>query len=58
MPLHNGKGKATLNHNITEMVQAYKQSGKIGNTSPRNLSHAYQIASAAAHRKQRSRRGS
>jgi len=51
MPLAEGKSPSTISQNIDEMVKAYKRTGYIGNTKPKNDSHAQQIAAAAAYRK-------
>lgn len=53
MPLKSGKSKATISNNIAEMIRAYKKSGKIGNTKPKNKKHAAKIAAAAAYSKAR-----
>lgn len=51
MPLKSGKSKKTISNNIREMIRAYKKTGKIGHTRPKNLKHALKIASAAAYSK-------
>jgi len=53
MPLKSGKSKETRGNNIAEMITSYKESGKIGNTKPRNMKHAKEIASAIAYKKSR-----
>jgi hypothetical protein len=51
MPLKKGKGQ--ISDNIKEMMRAYKETGKIGNTTPKSKKHASKIAAAAAYRKAR-----
>ena len=41
-----GKDKDTI---IKELLDKYKRTGKIGNTTPRNMEHAQQIANAIAY---------
>jgi len=53
MPLKKGKGQGTISKNIQEMLRSYKETGKIGNTTPKNKKHAAKIAAAAAYRKSR-----
>lgn len=53
MPLKGGKSKSAISKNIKEMMQKYHDTGKIGNTTPKNKKHALEIASAAAYRKSR-----
>ena len=53
MPLSKGKGQKTVSHNIEEMLHSFKQSGKIGNTTPKSMTHARHIAAAAAYAKSR-----
>lgn len=53
MPLKSGKSQDTKSSNIEEMLHKYKQTGKIGNISPKNMAHARKIAAAAAYRKAR-----
>lgn len=50
-PLKPGRSKATIGRNVEEMMASFKRTGKIGNTTPRNVKHARRIASAAAHTK-------
>jgi hypothetical protein len=54
MPLRTGKSDKTRNANIKEMMDAYKKTGMIGKTKPRDAKHAAAIASAIAYQKQRS----
>jgi hypothetical protein len=51
MPLSSGKSKKAISGNIEEMVKSYKQKGSIGNTHPKSIKKAQQIAAAAAYRK-------
>ena len=49
MPLKKGASQATIGNNIAECIRSYKSTGKIGNTTPRNLAHARKICAAAAY---------
>jgi len=49
MPLKAGSSQETISGNIEECMKSYKSSGKIGNTTPKNLEHARQICAAAAY---------
>ncbi len=53
-PLHKGKGQKVISKNIHEMMSSYEDTGKIGNTKPKNAAHARKIAAAAAYEKARS----
>ena len=53
MPLRAGSGAKTRSTNIREMLRAFKQSGRIGNTHPGSMKKAVKIAAAAAYRKAR-----
>jgi hypothetical protein len=53
MPLKSGKSKKTRNANIKELMDAYKEKGKIGNITPKSAKHAAEIAAAIAYKKQR-----
>lgn len=57
MPLKHGRSKKTISSNIRECIMSYKNSGKIGNTTPRNLKHAMSICSAAAYSTARKSKG-
>lgn len=35
---------------VSEIIQSYKENGKIGNTKPKSLRHALRIANAIASR--------
>lgn len=50
-PLAKGHGKKTMSANIREMMEGYKSTGRIGNTTPRSAEHAMRIAVAAAYNK-------
>lgn len=56
MPLKSGKSQKTKASNIKEMMNAYKRTGKIGNTTPKNKAHALRIAQAAAMKKARTKK--
>lgn len=49
MPLKKGKSDKTRSENIAELIRSYKETGKIGNTTPKNMTHAREIASAIAY---------
>jgi hypothetical protein len=53
MPLSSGKSKKTISGNIEEMMRSWKAKGSIGNTKPKSVKKAQQIASAAAYSKAR-----
>ncbi len=57
MPLKKGRSQATISKNIAECIRSYKSKGTIGNTTPRNLSHAVKICSAAAYSTARKSKG-
>lgn len=51
MPLSSGKSKSARSSNVAELLRAYKDTGKIGNTKPKSMAHAKKIAAAIAYRK-------
>jgi hypothetical protein len=51
MPLKAGSSIETIGGNIGDMIDKYKETGKIGNVTPRSMAHAQQIATAAANQK-------
>ena len=53
MPLKSGKSKKTHSTNVREMIDAWKSTGRIGNTRPKTMQKAQEIANAAAYRKAR-----
>jgi len=53
MPLSSGNSRQTIESNIREMLKSWKESGKIGNTSPKTMAEARRIAAAAAYNKAR-----
>lgn len=48
MPLKKGMSQEAFDSNVKELVDAFKKKGKIGNTKPKNKSHARRIAVAVA----------
>ena len=53
MPLKSGKSNKVKSENIQEMVDSWKSTGKIGNTTPKSKSQAIRIATAVAYTKSR-----
>lgn len=51
MPLKSGSSQKVISDNIAELIREYKDSGKIGNTTPDDMEHAQKIASAIAYKK-------
>ena len=49
MPLKKGTSQDTIGSNIKECLSSYKKTGKIGNTTPKNMEHARKICAAAAY---------
>ena len=58
MPLKKGSSRATISSNIEECISSYKKTGKIGNTTPKNMAHARKICAAAAYGSARKSAGS
>jgi len=48
MPLKTGSSIETIGGNISDMIEKYKETGRIGNVTPKSMAHAQQIATAAA----------
>jgi len=57
MPFAKGRSQKTISSNIRECILSYKKTGKVGNTHPKNLSHAVRICSAAAYTSARKSKG-
>lgn len=53
MSLSAGSSPKTRSTNIKEMLHAFKQTGRIGNSKPGNMRQAVRQAAAAAYRKAR-----
>lgn len=51
MPLISGKSEEAFRSNLSEMIRAYKTTGKIGNSSPKSLAKARKQALADAFEK-------
>jgi len=51
MPLRKGKSKKIISQNIEELINAYKERGKIGKIKPKSKKHARKIAVAIAMKK-------
>jgi hypothetical protein len=50
MPLDPKQGRSSI---ISELLEKYKNTGKIGKTTPRSMKHAQKIAGAIAYSKTR-----
>jgi len=51
MPLRKGSSRATVSHNIEEMVDSWKKNGKIGTSHPRSKKKAVKQAVAISLKK-------
>ena len=51
MPLKKGRSRKTVSHNVREMVDTWKRSGKIGNSRPRSKKKAVKQAVAISLKK-------
>ena len=51
MPLRKGNSRATVSHNIEEMVDSWKENGKIGTSRPRSKKKAVKQAVAISLKK-------
>ncbi|OGS27450.1 MAG: hypothetical protein A2297_04340 [Elusimicrobia bacterium RIFOXYB2_FULL_48_7] len=49
MPLIKGKSRKVISENIKELMDSYKKTGKIGNSTPVNLAKANRQAVAIAY---------
>ena len=49
MPLKKGKSRKTMSANIKELVDTYKQSGKIGTSKPKSKKKAIKQAVAISY---------
>lgn len=50
MPLKKGRSRSTIGKNIKEMLNKFKQTGKIGSQRPGSMKKAVKVAAAAAFR--------
>ena len=53
MPLRSGKGQSAISSNIRELLHSWKKSGKMGTSSPKNITAARKQAAAIAYSKAR-----
>jgi hypothetical protein len=53
MPLSEGKGAKARSSNISELLDKYKRTGKIGTSKPKSKAAAAKQAAAIAYSKQR-----
>ncbi len=56
MPLKEGKGEKAHSSNVKELMDKYKSTGKIGNTTPKSSEHAQKIANAIAYSRARKKK--
>lgn len=56
MPLRPGKSRNALSANISELLHGWRQTGKIGTSSPRSTKAARKQAAAIAYSKSRESR--
>src|SRR6266581_4309016 len=56
MPLQKGSSKQVHSANVEELINSYKEKGKIGNITPKSAQHAREIANAIAYRQGGERR--
>ncbi len=56
MPLEKGKGAKKRAKNIKELMDGFKKTGKIGNSSPKDKTAAVKQAVAIAYKEQRKKK--
>jgi len=54
VPIKSGKSQKTISSNIGEIIKSWKESGKIGTSSPKSLKEARAQAAAISYAKARS----